>query len=84
MIRIYLADAKLEERAALLLLLLDLKMKVAGETADWVTTLAQAPVNRADMLLVDWDLLPNAYPLRLLKNSERPEYQTDKKQVKRC
>ena len=60
MIRVYLADAKPEERSALRLLLLDLKMEVVGESADWSTTLAQAPVSRTDMLLVDWDLLPSA------------------------
>ena len=59
MTRVYLADAKSEERAALRLLLLDLRMEVVGEAADWFTTLAQAPVRRTDMLLVDWDLLPN-------------------------
>ncbi|KAA0265373.1 MAG: DNA-binding response regulator [Chloroflexi bacterium] len=58
MIRVYIADAKTEERAALRLVLLDLKMDIAGEAADWATTLAQAPINRTDMLLVDWDLLP--------------------------
>jgi len=60
MTRVYLADAKLEERSALRLLLLDLKMEVVGEATDWSTTLAQAPDRRADMLLVDWDLLPSA------------------------
>jgi DNA-binding NarL/FixJ family response regulator len=60
MTRVYLADAKPEERSALRLLLLDLKMEVIGEAADWSTTLAQAPVSRTDMLLVDWDLLPSA------------------------
>ena len=60
MTRVYLADAKPEERSALRVLLLDLKMEVVGEAADWPTTLAQAPVNRVDMLLVDWDLLPNS------------------------
>ena len=60
MTRVYLADAKPEERSALRLLLLDLKMEVAGEAADWATTLAQAPVSRTDMLLIDWDLLPNS------------------------
>lgn len=33
-------------------------MELAGEADDWPTTLAQAPVNHTDMLLVDWDLLP--------------------------
>jgi DNA-binding NarL/FixJ family response regulator len=60
MIRVYLADAKTEERSALRMLLLDLKMEIAGEAADWLTTLAQVPIYRADMLLVDWDLLPSA------------------------
>jgi DNA-binding NarL/FixJ family response regulator len=58
MTRVYIADAKLDERSALRLLLQDLKMKVVGEAADWSTTLAKAPATRLDMLLVDWDLLP--------------------------
>ena len=58
MTRVYLADAKPVERSALRLLLQDLKMEVVGEAADWVTTLANAPATRLDMLLVDWDLLP--------------------------
>jgi len=68
MTRVYLADAKPKERSALRLLLLDLKMEVAGEAADWSTTLAQAPVSRTDMLLVDWDLLPSA-PLEKLRKA---------------
>ena len=60
MTRVYVADAKPEERAALRLVLLDLKMEVVGEAADWFTTLAQAPTRRTDMLLIDWDLLPNS------------------------
>ncbi len=59
MTRVYVADAKLEERSALRLLLLDLKMEVAGEAADWSTTMEQVPASRIDMLLVDWDLLPD-------------------------
>src|SRR5512141_2113350 len=59
MTRVYVADAKLEERSALRLLLLDLKMEVVGKAADWATTLAQAPIRRTDML-IDWDLLPNS------------------------
>ena len=62
MTRVYIADAKSEERSALRLLLLDLKMEVVGEAADWFTTLAQAPIRRTDMLLIDWDLLPSASP----------------------
>jgi DNA-binding NarL/FixJ family response regulator len=65
MTRVYVADAKPEERSALRLLLLDLKMEVAGEAADWPTTLAQAPVSRTDMLLIDWDLLPGEHSAAL-------------------
>ena len=60
MTRVYLADALSEERSALRLVLLDLKMEIAGESADWSTALAQVPVSRTDILLVDWDLLPNS------------------------
>lgn len=60
MTRVYVADSQREERSALRLLLLDLRMEVVGEAADWSTALARAPVSRTDMLLVDWDLLPNA------------------------
>jgi len=58
MTRVYIADAKPEELAALRILLVDLHMEVAGEATDWVTTLAQAPVSRTDMLLIDWDYSP--------------------------
>ncbi len=60
MTRVFLADALTEERSALRLMLLDLSMEIAGEAADWSITLAQAPISRTDMLLVDWDLLPSA------------------------
>jgi DNA-binding NarL/FixJ family response regulator len=62
MTRVYIADAKPEERSALRLLVLDLEMEVAGEAADWFTTLVQVPTSRVDMLLVDWDLLPTNTP----------------------
>jgi DNA-binding NarL/FixJ family response regulator len=58
MTRVYVADALLEDRTALRLLLQDLKMDVVGEAADWFTALAQAPATRLDMLLVEWALLP--------------------------
>jgi len=57
---VYLADSQPEERSALRLLLLDLKMEVVGEAADWSTTLVQAPTSHADILLVDWELLPKS------------------------
>ncbi len=58
--RVFLADGWLEERSALRLLLLDLKMDVIGEAADWPTTLAEAPARQPDMLLVDWEVLPDS------------------------
>ena len=58
MTRVYVADAKSQERAALRLLLLDLKMEVVGEAASWAATLAGAPTTRTDMLVIDGDLLP--------------------------
>jgi DNA-binding NarL/FixJ family response regulator len=60
MTRVFLADSQLEERSALRLLLLDMNMEVVGEASDWTTTLSQAPISRIDMLLVDWDLLPDS------------------------
>ena len=60
MTRVYISDAKPEERSALRLVLLDLKMEVVGEAADWETTLEQAPLSRTDMLLIEWNLLPNS------------------------
>ena len=60
MTRVYIADAKPEERSALCLLLFDLKMDLAGEAADWPTTLAQVPICRTDILLIEWELLPGA------------------------
>jgi DNA-binding NarL/FixJ family response regulator len=60
MTRVYLADARPDERSALRLLLLDLKLEVVGEADNWFTTLSQAPNSHTDMLLVDWDLLPNS------------------------
>ena len=53
MTRVYLADARPEERSALRLMLLDLKMEVVGEAADWPTTLANAPATCLDMLPID-------------------------------
>jgi DNA-binding NarL/FixJ family response regulator len=58
MTRAYIADAKSEERSALRLLLLDIKMEVVGEAADWFKALVEVPLRNVDLLLVDWDLLP--------------------------
>jgi DNA-binding NarL/FixJ family response regulator len=69
MTRVYIANDKLEERHALRLLLVDLGLEVVGESADWSSTLAQAPASRADMLLIDWELLPrnSAIALKILR-----------------
>jgi len=58
MVRVYIADSLPAERLALRLLLLDLDMEVAGEAKDWSTTLAATPICRADMLVMEWALLP--------------------------
>lgn len=68
MTRVYLADALLDERSALCLMLLDLKMEVVGEAADWATTLTNAPATRLDTLLVSWDLLPIDLGVQALAN----------------
>src|SRR5437867_12532250 len=71
MTRVYVADALTEERSALRLMLLDLNMELAGEAADWATTLAQALVSFTDMLLIDWGLLPRAMPSTALDELRR-------------
>ena len=60
MIRVYLADAISEERTALRLMLIDLKMEIVGEGMNWSTTLAEAPGLQTDLLLIDWELLPDS------------------------
>jgi DNA-binding NarL/FixJ family response regulator len=60
MIRVYLASAISTERSALRLMLLDMNMEIAGEANNWSTTLAETPKCRADMLVADWELLPDA------------------------
>ena len=71
MTRVYIADTLTEERSALRLMLLDLDMEVVGEGTNWANTLAQAPVSRTDMLLVDWGLLPPASPSLALDELRR-------------
>jgi DNA-binding NarL/FixJ family response regulator len=71
MTRVYVADGKPEERSALRLLLLDLKMEVVGEAADWTTALANSPATSLDMLVIDWDLLPRISPTAALQELRR-------------
>jgi len=47
------------------LMLIDLNMEVVGEAGDWITTLAQAPLSRTDILLIDWNLLPKTPSLAM-------------------
>ena len=58
MVRVYIANARKEERSALRLMLHNLDMEVVGDASDWLTTLAHAPATNFNMLIVDWDLLP--------------------------
>ena len=71
MTRVYVADALTEERSALRLMLLDLNMEVVGEAADWMTALAQTPSLRADMLLIDWSMLPRTMQSTALEGLRR-------------
>ena len=48
------------ERSALRVLLLDMNMEIAGEADNWSATLAKVPKFRADMLVADWELFPDA------------------------
>jgi len=58
MMRVFIANAKADERSALRHMLLNLKMEVVGDASDWQTTLVRAPTTPFNLLLVDWDLLP--------------------------
>ena len=61
MIWVYIAAALLTERSALRILLLDMNMEIAGEADNWLTTLAETPKCGADMLVTDWELLPDEF-----------------------
>ncbi len=67
----YIADAMLGERSALRLMLLDLKMQIVGEAGDWSTALAEAPICRTDILIVEWELLPADAPSTALNELRR-------------
>jgi DNA-binding NarL/FixJ family response regulator len=58
MIRVYLATVMLTERSALRIMLLDMNMEIAGEADNWLTAFAGTSSSRADILIVDWELLP--------------------------
>lgn len=67
MARVFIADGQVQVRSALRLLLLDLTMQVVGEAGDWPTTLTNMPPTKADMVLVDWALLPTSSSLMDLR-----------------
>ncbi|MDF1500366.1 MAG: response regulator [Anaerolineales bacterium] len=71
MTRVYVANESADERSALILLLLDMQLEIAGEAADWPTTLAQAPISHTDMLLIDWAMIPgdSSDSLQLLRKA---------------
>ena len=58
MIRVFIANAKAEERSALRFMLSSIKLEVVGDASDWQTVLARAPATNFNLLLVDWSLLP--------------------------
>lgn len=66
MTRVFVADAQADERKALRVVLRDLQMEVVGETADWPSTLANAPAADLDMLLIDWAILPEELGVQAL------------------
>jgi DNA-binding NarL/FixJ family response regulator len=58
MTRIFVSDSNYDELSALCLMLQDLKMEIVGESSDWFLTLAEVKNSKADLLLIDWNLLP--------------------------
>jgi DNA-binding NarL/FixJ family response regulator len=58
MIQVYLATEMLIERSALRIMLLDMDMEIAGEADNWLTAFSGTSSSRADILVVDWELLP--------------------------
>ncbi len=60
MIRVFIADTIYTERSALRLILQYLDFEIAGEADNWPTTLAELPISRSNLLLVDWELLSSA------------------------
>jgi DNA-binding NarL/FixJ family response regulator len=50
---------------------MDLNMEVVGEAADWMTALAEAPSLRANMLLIDWSMLPRTMQSMALEGLRR-------------
>ena len=56
MTRVFVADANIDTRSALRLLLVDMQMQVVGEAVDWHGAMAKIPTTSPDMLVVSWEL----------------------------
>lgn len=67
MTKVFLAANQSEVRSALRLLLQDLDMQVVGEAHTWSTALSKASATQPDMLVVDWDLIPDTSSLSELR-----------------
>jgi DNA-binding NarL/FixJ family response regulator len=50
----------LVERSALRIMLLDMNMEIAGEADNWLAAFSGTSRSRADILVVDWELLPTS------------------------
>ena len=55
--RVFLADARSDERSDLRLLLVDIDMQVVGEAAGWTSVLNLGPTTHPDVVVVDWGLI---------------------------
>ena len=59
MTRVFIANPNVDECSALRLMLQNLRMEVVGDALDWTALIASVPVTKPDILLVDWELLPD-------------------------
>lgn len=55
--RVFLADARSDERTDLRQLLIDVNMHVVGEAAGWPSVLIHGPTTHPDVVMVDWSLI---------------------------
>ena len=55
--RVFIADARFNERSDLRQLLVDIAMQVVGEAAGWRSVLSFGPTTHPDVVVVDWGLI---------------------------
>jgi DNA-binding NarL/FixJ family response regulator len=55
--RVFIADARFNERSNLRLLLVDIALQVVGEAAGWRSVLTFGPTTHPDVVVVDWGLI---------------------------